>query len=366
MSCRSKTRTSLACQPCRNQHLRCDAARPSCSRCRGLSRPCSYPESRRTGNFRAASSVRRATESTPQSLSTCAPGQSSPCADHAGGASRSPRSLEASISASTSISPSTRQAARDDYFLELYYEHFHSSHPFVLPRPALESAINAGHALPSLLHLTTVMRHIGSIYAGTPLDLPVPSEAPDGFSIQATLLLSLTHSMCIAQAAAEQLLARAIEQAKHIGMCSDDFAKATQEFDPVLAESWRRTWWMLYVTHLNYAVIRRDYITNLNGADYDVALPCEEEEYNMKVGDLHCYSIYTPVQKIKRKPRLLLCHASRSKTITTKSSPSKTIVSRLSPTSSARLKCSFRSWETASGLIMSSKQNISLRMTRPL
>ncbi|OAL42591.1 hypothetical protein IQ07DRAFT_525802, partial [Pyrenochaeta sp. DS3sAY3a] len=103
--------------------------------------------------------------------------------------------------------------------------------------------------------------------------------------------LSLTHSMCTAQAAADQLLARAIEQAKHIGMCSDDFAKATQEFDPVLAESWRRTWWMLYVTHLNYAVIRRDYTTNLNGADYDVALPCKEEEYTMMVIPLSRVSI---------------------------------------------------------------------------
>lgn len=341
MSCRSNARTSLACQPCRNQHLRCDAAQPSCSRCRGLSRPCSYPESRRTGNFRAASSIRRATKLTSQSLSICAPEQSSPFADH--GSSKSPRSLEASTSISTSNSPNTRQASRDDPFLALYYEHFHSSHPFVLPRPALESAINAGHALPSLLHLTTVMRHIGSIYAGTPLDLPVPSDDPDGFSIQATLLLSLTHSMCSAQAAADQLLARAIEQAKHIGMCSDDFAKATQEFDPVLAESWRRTWWMLYVTHLNYAVIRRDYTTNLDGADYDVAIPCEEEDYTMMVGDLPCYSIRAPVQISKCRLRSFLCHASRSKTITPKSSPSKTVASRLFPTSSTRPRCSFLS-----------------------
>lgn len=341
MSRRSNARTSLACQPCRNQHLRCDAVQPSCSRCRGLSRPCSYPESRRTGNFRAASSIRRATRSISQSLSICAPGQSSPFVDH--GTSKSPRSLEASTSTSTSNSPNTRQASRDDTFLGLYYEHFHSSHPFVLPQPALESAINAGYALPSLLHLTTVMRHIGSVYAGTPLDLPLPSDARDGFSIQATLLLSLAHSMCTAQAAADQLLAKAIEQAKHIGMCSDDFAKATQEFDPVLAESWRRTWWMLYVTHLNYAVIRRDYTTNLNGADYDVALPCKEEEYTMMVGDLPCCSIRAPVHISKCRLRSFLCHASRSKTTTTKSSPSKTAASRLSPTSSTRPRCSFPS-----------------------
>src|SRR5690242_7030346 len=356
MSCRSNVRISLACQPCRNQHLRCDAARPSCSRCRGLLRPCSYPESRRTGNFRAASSARRATESISQSLPTCPPGQSSLFVDH--GPSESPTSLEASTSISTCNSPNTQRASRDDSFLGLYYEHFHSSHPFVLPRPAVESAINAGHVLPSLLHLITVMRHIGSVYAGSPLDLPASSEASDGFSIQATLLLSLTHSMCSAQAAADQLLARAIEQAKNIGMCSDGFAKATQEFDPVLAESWRRTWWMLYVTHLNYAVIRKDYITNLNSSDYNVALPCEEEDYNMMVSDLSCYSIRASAQASKCRLRSFLCHASRSKIITTKSSPSKTLASRLFLTSSMQPRCSFPSWKTPAGLMMSSKQRI--------
>ncbi|KAH6668066.1 hypothetical protein F5X68DRAFT_265414 [Plectosphaerella plurivora] len=128
------------------------------------------------------------------------------------------------------------------------------------------------------------MRYIGSFYAGTPMALPVQPEmtknaSVDGYSVQANLLLSLARSMCSEQHAAEELLAQAIQQANAIGMHTNMFSETTETYDPVLGESWRRTWWMLYVTHLNYAVVRRDYTTTLNSADYDVALPCEDEEY---------------------------------------------------------------------------------------
>lgn len=136
------------------------------------------------------------------------------------------------------------------------------------------------------------MRYIGSFYAGTPMMLPVQPEitnhaSVDGYSVQANLLLSLARSMCSEQYAAEELLAQAIQQANNIGMHTNIFSETTETYDPVLAESWRRTWWMLYVTHLNYAVIRRDYTTTLNSADYDVALPCEDEEYFSMVPSSH-------------------------------------------------------------------------------
>lgn len=212
---------------------------------------------------------------------TAAPGQSLPSTDDDSNSNFLEGPEPSTINV---LNARPREGPATDPLLSLYYQHFHSNHPFVLPRPAFERAINVDTATPSFLHLATTMRYIGSVYAGTSSDLPaVPDGVPDGLSIQATLLLSLAHSMFSAQTTADQLLARAIEQASSIGMHTDAFAKATEESDPILAESWRRTWWTMYVTHLNYAVIRRDYTTILNGADYNVALPCEEEEYTLMV-----------------------------------------------------------------------------------
>lgn len=352
------TRSSLACLPCRNQHLRCDTAQPTCSRCLGLSRPCYYPESRRTGRHRATP-ARRAAETTSRVFITGAPGPSIPSIDD--GNSNFLESPEPSIIHVLNTRP--RQGPAIDPFLSLYYQYFHSSHPFVLPRPALERAISADTATPSVLHLATTMRYIGSFYASTPSDLPaVPDGTPDGLSIQTTLLLSLAHSMCSAQTTADQLLARAIEQASSIGMHTSAFAKATEEFDPVLAESWRRTWWTMYVTHLNYAVIRRDYATILNGADYNVDLPCEEGEYNLMV---RCWPTPTPLHSSDRRNRSFRRHASQSETMSIKNFPLKKAASRLSPTSSMQPKFLSRCWETRSSLTMCSKQRLLWKTTRP-
>jgi hypothetical protein len=108
-------------------------------------------------------------------------------------------------------------------------------------------------------------------------------DAVDGFTVQTTLLMSLAKSMCSEQDMAEDLLARAVQQAKSIGMHTKSFADTTEIYDPVLAESWRRTWWMIYVVHLNYSVIRKDYKITLNSADCDVDLPCEDQSYDTMV-----------------------------------------------------------------------------------
>ena len=95
--------------------------------------------------------------------------------------------------------------------------------------------------------------------------------------------MSLAKSTCSEQDMAEDLLARAVQQAKSIGMHTKSFADTTEMYDHVLAESWRRTWWMIYVVHLNYAVIRKDYKITLSSADCDVDLPCEDQSYDIMV-----------------------------------------------------------------------------------
>ncbi|KAI8667921.1 Zn(2)-C6 fungal-type domain-containing protein [Fusarium keratoplasticum] len=270
MDRRPATRSSLACIPCRNQHLRCDAVSPSCSRCQGLSRPCSYPESRRTGRSRA----RKPASQSPLNVST--PTQS--LLEDCGLLQTNSNQRVFTTVSDFGSSPGF------DTLLNLYYQRFHCSHPFVLPKAALQDILTA--ETPSAQQLISVMRYIGSFYTDPPsnqnhlVDINTgSSDVVDGFSVQATLLMALAKSMCSEQVPSEELLTKAIQQAKSIGMHTKSFADAVEAYNPVLAESWRRTWWMIYVVDSNFSVIRRDHRTTLNSADYDVSLPCEDHEY---------------------------------------------------------------------------------------
>jgi Fungal specific transcription factor domain/Fungal Zn(2)-Cys(6) binuclear cluster domain len=288
MNRRPSTRTSLACLSCRNQHLKCDASQPSCSRCQRLARLCSYPESRRTGAYRAASSYRRARGApNPASPNLHQPSALTPLTSPYLGEHGFPGS-KTNDPIWTTRSDATSSQHIGDELLSLYYEHFHCSHRFVLPRGALQDAVDTGS--PSIQQLITVMRYIGSFYSNHLRDASdIPSldaesiDAVDGFSVQTNLLMSLAKSMCSEQDMAEDLLARAIQQAESIGMHTKGFADTTASYDPVLAESWRRTWWMIHVVHLNFAVIRKDFKTTLKSADCEVHLPCEDQSYDTMV-----------------------------------------------------------------------------------
>jgi hypothetical protein len=274
MDRRPATRSSLACIPCRNQHLRCDAVSPSCSRCQGLSRACSYPESRRTGRSRA----RKPASQSPLNVST--PTQS--LLEDCGLLQTNSNQRVFTTVSDFGSSPGF------DTLLNLYYQRFHCSHPFVLPKAALQDILTA--ETPSAQRLISAMQYIGSFYTDPPsnqnhlVDINTGStDVVDGFSVQATLLMALAKSMCSEQASSEELLTKAIQQAKSIGMHTKSFADAVEAYNPVLAESWRRTWWMIYVVDSNFSVIRRDHRTTLNSADYDVDLPCEDHDYCLMV-----------------------------------------------------------------------------------
>ncbi|KAJ5428758.1 Transcription factor [Penicillium cf. griseofulvum] len=168
--------------------------------------------------------------------------------------------------------------------LDLYYKYFHRSHPFVLPRSNLQAKLASEWS--SLRALLAVMQYIGSSYGSGESSSRrerMPDEQSvdvvDGFVVQTTLLLALAKSMCAERAASEVLLAKAIEQARLIGMHTKAFADMAAEKDPVLAESWRRTWWMLYLADLNFSVIRYDFITSIPDTDHDVDLPCDDLDY---------------------------------------------------------------------------------------
>lgn len=175
----------------------------------------------------------------------------------------------------------------DSHLLDLYYEYFHPSHPFLLPRRSLDTRLRAGPPSPTLQQLTTTMEYIGSFYRHIPIrtELVPGNDASietDGFVVQNALLRAMAKSMCDDKSGAEVLLARAIQQASLIGMHEKSFADAVADGDPILAESWRRTWWMLYLTDANFSVTRRDFVPIITSS-HDVDLPCEDGSYEQMV-----------------------------------------------------------------------------------
>ncbi|KAK4062884.1 transcriptional regulator family: Fungal Specific TF [Trichoderma harzianum] len=114
------------------------------------------------------------------------------------------------------------------------------------------------------------MEYIGSFYRHNPIGAELfpgndASIETDGF-VQNALLRAMAKSMCDDKSGAEVFLARAIQQASFIGMHEKSFADTVADNDPILAESWRRTWWMLYLTDANFSVTRRDFDIPLQAA----------------------------------------------------------------------------------------------------
>ena len=108
------------------------------------------------------------------------------------------------------------------------------------------------------------MQYIGSLYepdissselrkiALNQLDLP--HLPPNGFSVLALMLTGIATHCEDDFDQGRSILDRAIYMALEIKMNSRTFAN--MERDPVLAESWRRTYWGLYITDATFAGIR--------------------------------------------------------------------------------------------------------------
>lgn len=171
---------------------------------------------------------------------------------------------------------------------EAFYHFFHAGHPFVLPREQMLRLMNEGKI--QLDALVTAMRWIGSLYidAGPAraiyLDEAIrlcylPGTPKDGFLIQALLLVIIGLDGSCQQERARELLADCERIALEINLNTRSFAAMHGGGNTVLEESWRRTWWDLYVCDGMIAGVHR--VTNFLLFDIaaDVALPCEEHQY---------------------------------------------------------------------------------------
>lgn len=316
-------RVSLACLQCRSRHVRCDSEKPQCRRCTSRREKCQYAKSRRGGLTRTAKAARRSLAATELRISSLErifesafPFPQTEQLPDDGGSNLLPLDNNSISHIQTSPSASLHNARpcdakliahivptdcldiRGDRYIDLYYKCFHRLHPCVLPRRYLERALRDHSSQISLKPLISVMRFVGSLYArseqGQPLgeeDInvcePAEPSSRNPFTLQYRLIYSIALYWCGEHVRSREEMDRAIELALELEMYSQSFAAKHGHGDSVLEESWRRTWWQLYVVDSWYAAMKRVWPYPTYHVNATTELPCEEKEYESGVRIRH-------------------------------------------------------------------------------
>ncbi|KAI5460511.1 hypothetical protein BGZ63DRAFT_454775 [Mariannaea sp. PMI_226] len=134
------------------------------------------------------------------------------------------------------------------------------------------------------------MRWIGSLYiTNRPTCLRLFEEAhrlvyssniaKDGFLVQAMLLLIIGLDGSRRREKVNKLLADIERISQQIGLNTRSFAALNGRGMAILEESWRRTWWDLYVVDAMIAGVHRTTNFLLYDVPVNVALPCEEDQF---------------------------------------------------------------------------------------
>ncbi|OOF93847.1 hypothetical protein ASPCADRAFT_172686 [Aspergillus carbonarius ITEM 5010] len=275
----------VACVPCRRRHLKCDARMPVCTRCHNTNNDCRYVRSRR--GLRNRSSPEAGDLDLPDFTSWLN-----------GPIDLDPEfldlpDLDVSVDVHTDSIPSPPEfisAVADpeplahDAMIQLYYHHFHRSHPILLPRRSLASPL--GQQIPA--YIPHIMRYIGSHYyphagfsdsfhtsAYTALSAP-----NDGYKVQGLLLLAIIEHAYGGEEKARKLLHEAIQLACRLGMNSRSFARTHSRGSLVLEESWRRTYWELVVVEGIISALGGVILSSHKWINNEMQLPCDENAYN--------------------------------------------------------------------------------------
>jgi hypothetical protein len=182
----------------------------------------------------------------------------------------------------------------DSVLLGLYYEFFHAAHPCVLPRQFLNIYSKESAIQPLLL----VLDYIGSLFATSIPSKPLHQDIEiylasirsrtrsiTGFDVQAVLLYSIAIYWCNEPDTGVELLDEAIRLALELGMNRREFAQENHKNDPVLAESWRRTWWQIYITDAHIAGSTHKFPFRCSHIEITIDLPCEELDYASGVSE---------------------------------------------------------------------------------
>ncbi|KAI0483518.1 hypothetical protein F4859DRAFT_401331 [Xylaria cf. heliscus] len=309
-------RVSVACLPCRNRHVRCDAQQPVCMRCSSEGRTCQYVKSRRGGLTRTRLAERRRARTSNEAV-TRSPSDTSPesGSDGRGAAAAAARETQASGEAFSTLPPGygvrSATAASEtspgeetpdsvahvrfssiatDFLVKAYYKNFHRCHPCVLPQHHLQRHYDKTPGQESLLLLIAVMRFIGALYTCSDLTPQLQDRVtegfqaaqqltPDPFLAQCHLLYSVALYWSAEKVKARGEIDAAIKIVLDLGMNRCRFASEHGGGDIFLQESHRRTFWLIYCIDAYYAAIKRSPTFPLCEVDIDTELPCEEDEY---------------------------------------------------------------------------------------
>jgi hypothetical protein len=101
--------------------------------------------------------------------------------------------------------------------------------------------------------------------------------------VQCRLLYSIALFWSNFRAEADKEIETAKDIALALGMHRQEFATANGYGDDILVESWRRTWWMLYIIDAYYAGTLGTMNLKVFHIEASVELPCEDYEYKSGV-----------------------------------------------------------------------------------
>ncbi|KAI9808813.1 MAG: hypothetical protein M1827_007188 [Pycnora praestabilis] len=171
-----------------------------------------------------------------------------------------------------------------DTLIELYFTKFNNGHPFLIPRSLYRTK-------PSLLplHLKAVMRFVASHFMPgfSPETLRKAAEnitsdhiPKDGYQVQGLMLFGMSLYARFEQELAMACINQAIDLALDLGMSYHRFALKHGMGNPIIEESWRRTWWDLYMIDGILATLNSaQHPFRLQDVQTDMPLPCEEFDY---------------------------------------------------------------------------------------
>ncbi|KAF2264379.1 hypothetical protein CC78DRAFT_533238 [Lojkania enalia] len=299
---RAVRRVALACIQCRSRKVRCDATTPACTRCQVDGKQCEYQKSRRGGRPRrphpvpvmAAVEGQSSSETSQWAdLITAIPSRQSSGDLSTGSSSHSisdSPEFGAGLDPVVTIAGVQVTSVQVDQLLTQYYIHFHIAHPCVLPRWALRlrdpaSAHICGPLLPVLLFIGSIFTHsVPSTPLAEAAERAINSTRPrlgppSPFYVQALTLYAIAIYWCDDLERGRELLDEAIRGALDLGMHKAEFASRHGQGDLVLEESWRRTWWLLYITDAHIAGSTHSFPTKTGAIKISTELPCEEQYY---------------------------------------------------------------------------------------
>ncbi|MCJ1404274.1 hypothetical protein MMC11_007499 [Xylographa trunciseda] len=305
---------SPACTACRERHLKCDGVQPVCSRCMNTAQDCQYVRSRRghrpprkksEPSLRAPSRLSTGSDSRREIVDPSVQAQArkdlpavistetSQDSNYNFGASEEDKDKDMALTSRRlqrrSLGSSSPHEHSSPKLQELYYTYFNDAHPILIPQAHFNTV---SKSLP--LSTSAIIDYIGACYSSSvdqnklrdALEASLFSafRERNGHTVQALILLAIAqHSTDLAHQAC-QTLDSAIDLALELGMNKNFYRCDCCNDNAILRESWRRTWWELYITDGILAAVHMKPSFRLHSQPADVALPCEEAVYRAGPG----------------------------------------------------------------------------------